>query len=359
MPPVVPNYEYIGQLSPTEQIAFFNSTVAAEFQNAFYPELMLIAPQIARIKGPADLNLKDNKTPKKVVFPFPSPTGRVADMQGGRLESYPTVLNSLEVGVRPRGMRQHMDIETFDSDMFGFLNMAAQNMRRAHEKSPDFLVADLFRNGASTPVWYNGKNGITKNFWDTGHRCDHGEGLRTNTFDNTFPNLALTEANVAKVIQEGNSIVGPDGVNLGVRYDTLVVPTRLEHDAWAATQATNIVYSNGKNPFPGQAANTAAHGENVVKLMKNVKQIIVYPELDQGGANEDKTWFMLDCGVSSGRGGGCYSFLYALVKAPTIIPLMDARDPNVVNEDRYEWYMKLREGADLGLPQYAARAIGA
>lgn len=335
-----PGNIYIGGLTTAEKVMAYNAIVEEGFNAPFDRPLDLVYNRIAAVKTPTDMRLPDGTVPTKVSFGFSPPNGKASKLDATGRQARPLTQHSIEVFSDVYTDTLYEERKVFQADVLGILKKVPRDLRRTESKNPDVLLASLLRNG-KTATDYRGES-----FFATGKKCSP-EGNVADTFANLFTGSALTEPNVAANIQAMMSIKGPDGLYLGVKPDTLIVPFSLWHDATVATQLKQIVFSSA----PGQAANTAAVGDNAMAvILKWIKQIIVFPELQDGQSINNTTWYLADC-LNDGPQGLCY----ALFEPAEYVSLMDPRDPNVFMQDKYFWGYRKAEGVNYGLPQYIAR----
>jgi phage major head subunit gpT-like protein len=250
----------------------------------------------------------------------------------------------LPVGRYPTEDTLGISRKDWQQDVKGLLRKVPRDLRRTADKNPDVLLAALLRNG-KTGTDYRGES-----FFATS-KVVSPEGAVADTFDNLFTSTALTEVNLATVCQAMRSYKGPDGLVLGVRPDTLIIPPSLEHDAAVATMLKSIVFSRGTNIAPGQAANTAAQGDNpMATILKWIKNIVVLPELQDGQSINNTSWYVADCSE------GPVGLLYVLGQEAEYATLMDPTSETVFNNDEYRFGWRKVEGVAYGLPQYLSRA---
>lgn len=335
---------YIGQLSPAEKIMAYNAMVEEGFQAPFDRPQDLKYKDIAAVKTPADMGVPAGVVPTKVSFGFSPPNAKANAMGDGGRQARPLSQHSIEVFSTVYESTLSEKRQTFQADVLGVLKKVPRDLRRTESKNPDVLLGALLRNGVASGVDYVGNP-----FFGTNKPCSP-EGAVSNTYNNRYTAMPLNEVNIAAVIQAGMSIVGSDGLVLGVNYDTLVIPPTLFHDAVLSTQLKTIVFG-GTNASPGQQAATAAAADNPMAIvLKWIKKIVVLPELQDGQAANNTTWYLMDTGTD-----GPQSLCYALFEPAEYVSLMDPRDRNVFFDDTYYWGWRKVEGVAYGLPQYAAR----
>lgn len=334
---------YIGNLTPAEKVMAYNAIVEEGFAEPFDRPQELHYTKIAAVKTPEDMGVPSGVVPKKVTFGFSPPNGSAEELTSAGRHSRPVSMHSIEVERRIFTDTLHEERQNFEENVLGILKKVPRDLRRTEAKNPDRLLAQLFREG-KTRKDYRGEN-----FWATGKACSP-EGNVPDTFRNLYTNTPLTARKVAEVMQEMMAIKGPDGLTLGVRPDTLVIPFSLTQDATIATELKQIVFSSG-SPNIGHIGQTAGAtaGDNAMAVLKWVKNIVVFDLLQDGQAINNTTWYVLDCS------SGPQSFLYALFQEAEYVSLMDPRDPNVFWQDRYYWGYRKAEGVAYGLPQLAAR----
>lgn len=341
-----PTTLYIGNLSPAEKIMAYNSLVEAGFGKPFDRPQELCYTSLAACKGPDDYGLPPGVVPEKVSFGFSPPNGKAEKLGPSGRHARPLTEHSLEVSIDVYVDTLYEKRKNFQRDVLGILRKVPRDLRRTEAKNPDILLADLFRNG-KTRRDYRGEF-----FWAVNKKVSP-EGSVPDTFDSLYTGRPLTEVNLAYVMQQMMSQRGPDGLLLGVKPDTLVVPYTLWHDAILSTNLKQIVFSGtggAGNLAPGQANNTAAAADNpMATILKWVKKVIVFPELQDGQAVNNTTWYVLD------TADGPVSFAYALGLPAEYVSLMDPRDPSVFFQDQYYWGWRKEEGVGYGLPQFAAR----
>lgn len=337
--------QYTGPLTPAQQIIAWNSVVEMGFNQPFDRPLPLAYKQIANVKEPKDWRqpgMPPGAVPKQIHWGFSPPNGKAHQLITGRHPRKLTT-HSLQVSLLPYADTLEIDRLEFQQDVHGLLRKIPRDLRRTEMKNPDVLLASLLRNG-KTMLDYRG----SENFFATGKLCSP-EGAVSDTFDNLFTATALTEVNLAKVCQKMQAIKGPDGIVLGVRPDTLIIPFSLQHDAAVATMIKQIVFSTG-NPAPGQAVGTAAVGDSpMAEVLKWVKKVVVLDTLQDGTSINDTTWYLADCSEEP------WGLIYALGEPAEFASIMDPTNERVFWADKYAWGWRKIEGAALGIPQYIAR----
>lgn len=340
---------YIGNMTTAEKLMAYNALVEEGFQEPFDRPQELNYAKLAKVKTTADMGLPPGVVPKKISFGFSPPNGGAEELTAAGRHSRPLSMHSIEVSKKVFTDTLHEERQNFEEDVLGVLRKVPRDLRRTEAKNPDKLLAALFRNG-KTQKDYRGEN-----FWATNKKCSPENNV-ADVFRNLYTNTPLTVANLAAVIEEMMGIKGPDGLILGVKPDQLVVPYTLWKEAVMATELKQIVYSGAAgtgNLAPGQTAGTAAQGDNpLATVLKWVKSIVVFPELADGNAINNTTWYLQD------TSDGPVSFLYAMFQPAEYVSLMDPRDPTVFFQDRYYWGWRKAENVAYGLPQFAARCEG-
>lgn len=336
---------YTGNLTNAEKIMAYNALVEEGFQAPFDRPQDLQYTKIAMVKTAGDMGIPGGVIPNKVSFGFSPPNGQATLLgENGRI-ARPISAHSIEVSSQIWTDTLYAERQTFEADVMGILKKIPRDLRRTEAKNPDKLLAVLLRNG-KTSKDYRGEN-----FFATGKKCSP-EGAIADTFDNLYTGLGgLTEVNLASVCQKMMNIKAADGLNLGVRPTTLVVPFSLYHDAVVATQMTRIVFAGTGNAAPGQTTtNGSAAADNPMAIaLKWIKEIVVLDTLQDGQAINDTTWYVLDASQ------GPTSLLYAQFAPAEYASLMDPRDANVFFNEKFYWGWRKAEGVAYGLPQYIAR----
>lgn len=368
----------ISNLTPAEQLIAFNTLIKAGLQEAYDPKdadeqsfySSLYYSKIARCTMPADFARKlpeiytpeggllspllAGKLPKKDIVAQLMPLGAMEALSydGGGASEYPLLREAQDINLGPYEHKLGVSRWNFEADIYGTLNGFVRMLRRAAEKNADVLLSQLLNNGNTAACWHTAVTG--KNFFATAIPCDLASNLVGETFDNYFTGTPLTAANILKRIGYAKTIKLGGGIPGGVKLDTLIVPPELEFDAEIATAMQMIVYG-GSNSAPGQPANTAAVGENVVKLLKHVKQVVFADMLTsrQGngtGAGPAATWYLMD----SRR----FSLGYSRALGPQYAWQINPNDAIVFEENKYRAKVNTWEGAGYLLPQYICKCVG-
>lgn len=337
--------QYTGGLTPAQQVTAWNSAIQAGFEGAFDRPLNIVYDKIAMVQTPDDWRQPDmpaDAVPKEVNFGFSPPNGKGHKLVTKR-NARPLTTHSISVSLDTYMDTLSVKRADWQRDVKGLLRKVPRDLRRTAEKNPDVILAGLLRNG-KTANDYTGASA----FFAASKPCSP-EGAISDVYKNLFTSTPLTESNLAKVVQNMRAIKGPDGLTLGVNPDTLIIPLSLEHDAMVATKLANIVYSTG-NPAPGQAAGTAAQGENpMAQILKWVKKVVILDTLQDGQAINDTSWYVTD------TSDGAVGLLYALGQPAEFESIMNPHDPTVFFDDEYFWGWRKVEGANYGLPQFITR----
>ncbi len=361
--------ENIGTQSQNTNSLLYTSLIAQGMQEAYLGDLSLVYDKIARCQLPEfftrkfpDIFSPDGSMlnpsaalPRTAFFAQMMPLAIMEDLSidGGGATAYPLIREIQDVIMGPREAKYEVSVWNFRQDVFGTLQAAGATLRRTAEKKADFLLADLLNNGATASCWHTAKTG--KNFFDTSIPCDLDSGLNGGTFDNTVPNCPLTAANIAKQIGRISTIRLGDNVPIAVKADTLIVPSQMMYDADFSTLVGSIVYSGAVagqgNSAPGQAANTAAQGDNVVFIRKYIKNVIYMDVLaSQNNSTQLKTWYLAD--------SRAYGLLYARALSPQYAWQIAPNDAPVFENNMFRFKVNTWEGAGYGLPQFIQQMVG-
>lgn len=120
-------------------------------------------------------------------------------------------------------------------------------------------------------------------------------GSALNSQSNVYTGLPLNAANWAVARGRGRQLRDPRGINLGVEYDTLVVPPTQVEAAYEAVGAKIVAV------FP--TTQSGASKENVnatITLLANGVMIVCMRELDNGSPGSETTWYPMCRRHSSG-----------------------------------------------------------
>lgn len=226
--------------------------------------------------------------------------------------------------------------EDIEDDIHGMFSDMLRLAGEQAKKWPDQQLATVIENGTSTVI-YDGAN-----FFDTSHPVNKYDGTvtardGTTAQSNYKTNFALTPDNFAtgRLIMRG--WVGEDGKPLGVNPDTLMIPPELEY------AAENILKAAFSAPQTVNGATQVGANENV---LKGKCEILVVPELTNA-----KAWYLL-CTKRP-----IMPFVFQQRYAPDMVPLVNATDPNVVNQDEYVWNIRARGAFGYGLWWLAFKGV--
>lgn len=288
--------------------------------------------------------------PKEAVFAFSPPTAAMELLTGGRT-LHPLVRESIKVTVNRYGTGYYVDRADFYGDVAGILRKMPQKLARPALKLGDVLLAAVLRNGTATPDPLV----PSVNFFSANHPVSPA-GANSLTYPNLYTSAGLTAAQVQRVYAGMRALKNEDGLSLNVKPDTMICPAELEPAAIQATQIEYNVYSRGDNAFtPAQSAATAAMGQNWIASTKAIKQIVVLPELTQGGASIDTTtWYLSEC--ANPEHGGAPGLILAEDPAVEFFAQFGLNDVEVYNNDRFAAAIQKFSGAGPGLAQWIARA---
>jgi hypothetical protein len=243
------------------------------------------------------------------VFAWSPPTAQMELMTPGPSGQplQPLVRENLTVKINKYGVGYFVPRDVFFADVWGTLRSWVTKLSRPIAKLGDALLAAVLRTGKVTPDPVVS----SVNFFATNKpQAPSGSLSSATVYSNLFTGCPLTPAGIIRVYNSMRAIKGEDNYSLNVKPDTLIVPAEQEAAAMQACGTEYPVYSQSANPWnigaagnPGQAAATAAMGQNIVYLQRWVRQIQVLPELTIGGASIDQTsWYFAEC-ANSERGG--------------------------------------------------------
>lgn len=155
------------------------------------------------------------------------------------------------------------------------------------------------------------------------------------TYDNSYA-LALSEANLATVLTNGNTIVGENGRPLGVNYTHLFIAPQLQ---FTAKQILSSQYS---------AALAGTGGAGVVQVenpLKNIVQLVIVPSF----ATSATQWYVADLSKR------IKPFIYQKRRAPQFVSRDNAQDPKVFDLKKYTYGVDYRGAMGYSLPHLVAK----
>ena len=291
--------------------------------------------------------------PKTAVFPFSPPTAVMELLTNGRTLA-PLVRENLTVAINRYGAGYYCSRTDFDADVWGTIRRVPEKLARPVTKLGDVLLAAVLRTGKVT-LDFTGTNFFATN------KPVSPAGATTATYSNLNTGNALTAAGVQKAYSTMVALNNEDGLSLNLAPDTLIIPSALYPQAMQAANVKFPVYSQTANPFPvgaagypGQAAGTAAMGENWIATSELIKQIVKLPELTQGNASIDATTWYLEEALNPEH-GGAPALVLAEDPAVDVFILMGLTDISVWVDDDFSWAVQKYAGAGPGLAQWISR----
>jgi hypothetical protein len=293
------------------------------------------------------------------VFAWSPPTAQMELMTPGPSGQtlQPLVRENLTVKVNKYGVGYYVPRDVFFADVWGTLRSWVTKLSRPIAKLGDALLASILRSGKVTADWTG------TNFFATNKpQAPSGSLSNTTVYSNLYTSCPLTPAGIIRMYNGMRAIKGEDNYSLNVKPDTLIVPAEQEAAAMQACGTEYPVYSQTANPWnigaagnPGQAAATAAMGQNIVYLQRWVRQIQVLPELTIGGASIDQTsWYFAECANS--ERGGAPGLLLCDDAAVDMFFQLGVTDYTVWNSDTLAVAARKFSGAGPGLGAFISRA---
>lgn len=334
-----------GQLSAQETLVY-TSMIELGMQQAFlnapiqeYQKISVIRSAGGQLQGlPGAMG---RTIAKEILFPWAPPTARMEQFTEDRT-FLPLVRDTIRVPITPWQIGYKCRRTDFFNDVQGTLRNIPQMLMRPVLKLADTLVAAVLRNG-KVDLCYTGQP-----FFSTTQPVSPA-GANNLTYSNLFTSSPLTSANVGAGISYMMGLKGEDNLPLNIRPDTLIVPPALYAAAVQAVELKTNVYSTNGNPFPGQAAGTASFAENWVAQSGIIKQVVVMPELTDGGASIDTTtWYLAEC--QNPARGGAWGLLYGEDPSTEVTLMMAPDSPSVAARDEFTWGVQKWAGARAGIP---------
>ena len=343
-----------GQLT-AQELNIYNSAVMAGLENAVTAVTDVVAPKIAlsrpvTIEGSGGVSDVTRKVPKTMVFPFSPPTAQAENLEGQDRPFHPLVRNTVTVPINRYGTGYFIQRQDFFKDLYGTLGNVPKKLARAALKLADVELARLLRNGKTTLDY-------TQTFAFSTTKPISPSGAISGTYSNLYTASALTATNLGNVVADMMGRVNEDGLSLGLMPDTLIVPPTLYPAAQQAVNMKSNVYSGTAgvgNLWPGQANVTAAAGDNWLAYTGMIKQVIVMPELLQGGQSIDRTtWYVAESMNESH--GGPVGLLLAADPGFEFLTNLSPSDPEVFYKDRFAWAIQRYLGVGFGVTSFLSR----
>ena len=233
----------------------------------------------------------------------------------------------------------------FMDDKLGLFTFQAKDMGQATAKLHDLQLVKLVQGTVTTytgaaatgnPVCFDG---VT--FFNTAHPVDidAGTGGPYGSYSNDYTTLALNPVNYAQGRSNMRSLIGRDGIPLGVMPKVLVVPPQLEAVGKQILETTS--WAPGTFEFTGTQTQVGAN-ENI---WRGTAKLLVIEEL----ANQPKVWYLIDDTRS------IRPFVVQNRMAPEFVYLVNPNDPNVFFQNEYTFGVYARSAYDVTIPFLAAR----
>jgi phage major head subunit gpT-like protein len=210
--------------------------------------------------------------------------------------------------------------DDIEDDNLGVYNPLFEELGMASAKNPDYLLADLLKDGHATLCHDE------QYFFDTDHPVNPKKAS-LGVLSNAFLSKALTATNFEHVRAQMMSWVDEGGNPRGIVADTLFVPPALE------AAGERIV----------MADKDASGADNV---NKGKAKLVVMPEL----AGQDTTWYLACCNRP------LKPLIYQQRRGSNMVRRDSPTDECVFKENKAQYGIDQRENAGYGLWWLAAKA---
>jgi phage major head subunit gpT-like protein len=231
---------------------------------------------------------------------------------------------------------QRTDIE---DDQYGaYSGMLIPNLARHAKLLPDQQIAARI-NAGNSETCFDGKA-----FFAGDHPVDPS-GQTSGSQSNSLTGKPLNGTNLSIAQAAMTAFLGPDGLPMGIRGDTLLVPPSLEYTA--DVLVNSLFYPEAKN---GQSGVFGSQGNP----WKGRYNVVASPWLTDSGDPSTAVWYLLDC-----RQAGMRPFFWQQREAPQLISLIDPANPVVFFQDEYVMGVRSRGAAAASLWFQAIRVSGA
>ena len=215
-------------------------------------------------------------------------------------------------------------------DRLGVTAPKLEMLGMAAKKGPDVLLANVMRTATELKT-YDGQY-----FFDTDHPANIDAPSQYPVQSNLFGSKPLTSDNYAEVRAKMQSLVGADGLPLGVNPNVLAVPPQLEYKAKTIINADLNSVAVGID---------AASQTNV---LKNNAEVVVIPDL----ADEPTNWYLFDTSLP------IRPFMFYERQAPQTTQLISPTDENVFKRKKFVYGVDARWIMAPGWWPLAARCEG-
>jgi len=217
----------------------------------------------------------------------------------------------------------------FEDETLGQFNHNFEMMGLAAKKWPDKVLATAIKAG-TTALAFDGQP-----FFHASHPVDMdnpGKG----TYSNLKTGFGLSADNYGTARAEFRSRLNDAGEPMGIRPSLLVVPPQLEDTARRILESDMLARSLSN----GAAADNNIH--------KNTAKLLVIEEL----ADQPAAWYLLANDMP------IRPFIWQLRKAPQMVSMTAATDPNVFFQKEFIYGADSRGNAGYSLPFLAMRCEG-
>lgn len=233
----------------------------------------------------------------------------------------------------------------FLDDKLGLFTFQAKDMGQATAKLHDLQLVKIMQGTATTftgpaatgnPISFDGLT-----FWNTAHPVDIDMGTSGpyGSFSNDYTTLALTPVNYAQGRSNMRSILGRDGIPLGIMPKVLVVPPQLEAVGKQILETSSFAPSTFE--FTGSQTQVGANDN----IWRGTAKLLVIDEL----ANQPKVWYLIDDTRS------IRPFVVQNRQPAEFVYLVNTNDPNVFWQKEYVFGVHVRSNYDVTIPFLAAR----
>ncbi len=237
-----------------------------------------------------------------------------------------------DVVLRPKDYELSIEVDrnAMLDDKLGVFMPRIEMMGMEMAKYPDVNLQAAMQNG-KTAETYDGQD-----FFSDSHPANIDKPTQYAAQSNLFTTKPLTSDNYADVRAKMQSLLGADGLPLGVKPNTLVVPPQLEY------KARTIISADLNAVAVGAAAATQTN------VLKNTAEVVVFDEL----ANEPTTWYLLDTRLP------VKPFIFVERAPVTLTQLISPTDANVFDRKKFRYGADARGLVSYGLWFLAARCEG-
>jgi phage major head subunit gpT-like protein len=232
---------------------------------------------------------------------------------------------------------QRTDIE---DDQYGvYSSMLIPNLARHAKLLPDQQIAARV-NAGNSELGFDGKA-----IFATDHPTDPS-GQTTGTQSNSLTGKPLNATNLAVAQAAMQSLLGPDGLPMGILGDTILVPPSLKYTADTLANATFFPIAQNGNSSVFSAASNMFQGQY---------KVVSSPWLTDSGDPSTAVWYLLSCNGMMGM----RPFFWQEREAPQLVSLIDPANPVVFFQDQYTMGARSRGAAAASLWFLSIRVSGA